>query len=277
MKYQVYSFRFFLVIVLASGCLLFGLQGPATAQPSRPSDVSLKSLRQFDKMLQQGTLQLSSNQAGRAKLERIGQRVATQCRRPVPWKFELLADTEPNAFTLGEGLVVVTDGLLALNLSDDELAGVVGHEVAHGALQHIVQANLNRELLVSDLKKIQAEIDEMNRQYSTGRMPAYVYQSRKQFVLSRMGDLQNRLDRLESQEKFAKELSHESEIEADLVGLRYVVGAGYSADGLALALEKLRQRGIKLFGKDFTGGGKSHPALSLRIMLLSKAQSRLSP
>jgi len=37
-------------------------------------------------------------------------------------------DPEPNASCAGEGIVYVNLGLLNLGLTDDELAGILGHE-----------------------------------------------------------------------------------------------------------------------------------------------------
>jgi predicted Zn-dependent protease len=46
---------------------------------------------------------------------------------------------EPNAFALPGGYIYVSRGLLALVNSEDELAGVVGHEIGHVAARHTVQ------------------------------------------------------------------------------------------------------------------------------------------
>src|SRR5262249_60129168 len=48
-------------------------------------------------------------------------------------------DREPNAFSLPGGWVYVTRGLLALLNSEDELAGVLGHEMAHILERHAVR------------------------------------------------------------------------------------------------------------------------------------------
>jgi predicted Zn-dependent protease len=48
-------------------------------------------------------------------------------------------DSEPNAFALPGGFVYVTRGLLALANSEDELAGVMGHEIGHVVARHSVR------------------------------------------------------------------------------------------------------------------------------------------
>jgi predicted Zn-dependent protease len=67
----------------------------------------------------------------------IGERLAAVSDQPEgPWRFEIANAPEPNAFALPGGHVYVTRGLLALVNSEDELAGVVGHEIAHVTARH---------------------------------------------------------------------------------------------------------------------------------------------
>lgn len=73
-------------------------------------------------------------------LNQLGQRLAEQSpRKDVAYQFHLADMPEPNAFALPGGYVYVTRGLLALTNSEDELAGVVGHEIGHVAARHSVQ------------------------------------------------------------------------------------------------------------------------------------------
>ena len=51
-------------------------------------------------------------------------------------RFHLVDDPEPNAFATATGDVFVTRGLLTFVNSEDELASVLGHEIAHVALGH---------------------------------------------------------------------------------------------------------------------------------------------
>jgi predicted Zn-dependent protease len=70
----------------------------------------------------------------------VGQRVAAQSpRTDVRYSFHIVDMNEPNAFALPNGDVYVSRGLLVLLNSEDELAGVLGHEVGHVAARHSVQ------------------------------------------------------------------------------------------------------------------------------------------
>ena len=73
-------------------------------------------------------------------LDALGQRLAKESpRQDVTYRFHFVDMAEPNAFALPGGYVYVTRGLLALVNSEDELAGVVGHEIGHVAARHTVQ------------------------------------------------------------------------------------------------------------------------------------------
>lgn len=56
--------------------------------------------------------------------------------REFPWRFQLVADTTVNAFALPGGFVYVHAGLVRAAEDPAELAGVLGHEIAHATLRH---------------------------------------------------------------------------------------------------------------------------------------------
>lgn len=55
---------------------------------------------------------------------------------PFDYEFKIVDQTVPNAFALPGGKIYVSRGLLALVTSEDELAGVLGHEITHAAERH---------------------------------------------------------------------------------------------------------------------------------------------
>jgi len=72
-----------------------------------------------------------------AYVQGIGERLARNSpRREVRYRFHVVEMEEPNAFALPGGHVYVSRGLLALVNSEEELANVLAHEVAHVALRH---------------------------------------------------------------------------------------------------------------------------------------------
>jgi len=52
------------------------------------------------------------------------------------YQFGIVDQFEPNAFALPGGHIYVSRGLLALADSEDELAGVLGHEITHASARH---------------------------------------------------------------------------------------------------------------------------------------------
>ncbi|HEU5080613.1 MAG TPA: M48 family metallopeptidase [Opitutaceae bacterium] len=74
-----------------------------------------------------------------AQVHRIGERIAASVGRELPnaqWEYVVLDSEEVNAFALPGGKVAVYTGLLKLVKSDDELACVMGHEIAHVTSRH---------------------------------------------------------------------------------------------------------------------------------------------
>lgn len=52
------------------------------------------------------------------------------------WEFNLVEDTQVNAFCMPGGKIVVYEGLLSVATTEAELAVVLGHEIAHAVAKH---------------------------------------------------------------------------------------------------------------------------------------------
>jgi predicted Zn-dependent protease len=78
---------------------------------------------------------------------RIGNRLAAESERPdLPWQFRVVDDPTPNAFALPGGFIYLTRGMMNLLTSEAELAGVLGHEIAHVTARHAV-SQISRQQL----------------------------------------------------------------------------------------------------------------------------------
>ena len=74
-------------------------------------------------------------------IQDLGVRLATNSHRPhLSWHFTILDSPVINAFALPGGYTYLTRGILAYLNSEAELAGVLGHEIAHVTARHAVQA-----------------------------------------------------------------------------------------------------------------------------------------
>jgi metalloendopeptidase OMA1, mitochondrial len=71
------------------------------------------------------------------RVEEVGRRIAAASPHPDwDWQFTVIENDEPNAFALPGGKVGVNTGLFQVAENDDQLAAVMGHEVAHAIARH---------------------------------------------------------------------------------------------------------------------------------------------
>lgn len=80
-------------------------------------------------------------------VERVGRKLATASERPnLPWTFTVLDTPMVNAMALPGGYIYITRGMLERINSEDELAGVLGHEIAHVTARHSAQQISKQQL-----------------------------------------------------------------------------------------------------------------------------------
>ena len=66
-------------------------------------------------------------------------------RKTLPFTCDIIQSYSINAFSAPGGHVYVTEGLLKFAETEDEVAGIIGHEVAHASLRHA--SKLYREFI----------------------------------------------------------------------------------------------------------------------------------
>lgn len=72
-----------------------------------------------------------------AYVEAIGNRVAQNAPGfKFDYKFRISDQNEPNAFALPGGWIFISRGALALSVTEDEVANILGHEITHVAARH---------------------------------------------------------------------------------------------------------------------------------------------
>ncbi len=95
-------------------------------------------------------LPVTADEPMQQKVRAIGERIVAVCdRKELVYTFTVIHDDEVNAFSLPGGYVYLNDGLIKKADSDDELAGVIAHEVAHITARHAVkryESNLGMQL-----------------------------------------------------------------------------------------------------------------------------------
>ena len=79
-------------------------------------------------------------------VNRIGQNLVRNSDAKVPFTIKVLDSEEVNAFALPGGFFFVNTGLILKADNEAELAGVMGHEIAHVAARHGTRAATRGEL-----------------------------------------------------------------------------------------------------------------------------------
>lgn len=100
----------------------------------------------------------SSHPGHQARVRALGNSLVRANGLPGNWSFNVIQDARVNAFAPAPYQVLVTEGLMNLKLSDDELAGVLAHEMAHSTRGHLSKKDHRQrdlELAVSEFRQAQ--------------------------------------------------------------------------------------------------------------------------
>jgi predicted Zn-dependent protease len=161
-------------------------------------------------------------------------------RQDIQYRFKLLDTRMLNAFAVPGGAIYVTRGLMETFKDDQELAFVVGHEMAHIEMRHSMDKF--SQVLGRRLATLPIQLGAWNI-------------SRAAFQI---GDevIQNRY-------------SHQQELEADRLGQQYITQLGVPASKAVSAMQRLDQaRGEQTIPKVINRIFESHPATPQRIEAL---------
>lgn len=135
-----------IVSLILAGCSSVPLSGRKQLNLVSDSEVLQSSLTQYASFMK--TAKISTKTTQNAQVTRVGQRIAAATEaylknngyadqvKNFAWEFNLVQDNQINAFCMPGGKIVVYEGLMNIISSDDELAVVLGHEVAHAVAKH---------------------------------------------------------------------------------------------------------------------------------------------
>lgn len=174
----------------------------------------------------------------------VGNWVAAQSgRSDVKWRFGVLDTEDINAFAAPGGYVFITRGLYRRLGNEAQLAGVLGHEIAHVTKKHHLKV-LKQSSLIGAL----------------GQAASRKAKDSDQVVQNLIGN---------GAEIMARGLDKSAEFEADRVGIVFAARAGYEPWGLPDVLQDL----AGLPAKDARTGllFKTHPHPADRLAALGEA------
>jgi len=186
----------------------------------------------------------SNDPAVLARLDRIGHRLAAVSdRKELTYHVTLLEWDEVNAFAVPGGYIYVSNTLVELAQSDDELASVLGHEIGHIVAKH-------------SIKRLQASLGA-----------ALV-----QVLLAAGGQRDARTARGAHVALGHLFLAHarQDELQADTLAVRYLQRAGFNPEGALTFLERMQVHQRKEPSRSFSYV-RTHPHFDDRIRVVKQA------
>ena len=211
-------------------------------------ELEAASAQQYAKLLAEAKSQGALASAGNAQLQRLG----TISRRLIPhcaqwndrarqwrWEVNLIGSKQVNAFCMPGGKIAFYTGILEqLQLTDDEVAMIMGHEMAHALREH-ARARIAKSQGTGTLLSLGAQ-------------------------LLGLGELGNVAANVGT-ELLTLRFSRDDESDADLVGLELAARGGYNPQAAVSLWQKMAKAGGGASGPSFLS---THPSGPQRIQEL---------
>ena len=251
MKYLSNFLGILLVIVFFTSCGSVPLTGRRQILLVSDSEILSASLTQYDAYMK--TAVKSTDRTKSAMVERVGKNIAAATENYLKqngmeseinnfrWEFNTIKDESVNAFCMPGGKIVVFEGLLPLVSTEDELAVVIGHEVAHAVAKHS-----NERMSQEVLAQVGASVVDMALSQRTA-------------VVKEIGST---VFGLGAQLGVMLPYSRQHEYEADYLGLVFMTLAGYNPSSAMTFWKKMSALSGNSDGSDFLS---THPSDSKRI------------
>lgn len=171
----------------------------------------------------------------------VGQKLAKQSDRELPYEFVVLNNSVPNAWALPGGKIAIHRGLLTELHSEAELAAVLGHEIVHAAARHGAQGRTR--VTAFSLGMLLLEELAQDHEYSDFIFLGSVYG----------GSL------------ILLKYNRDQEREADHYGINYMTKAGYNPQAAVQLQETFLELSKKKKSNWFLGLLSTHPPTKERV------------
>lgn len=150
-KFNVVKYLFITVLtaLFLNNCGSVPITGRRQLQLVSDEEILALSLKQYQEYM--STAKVVHSTANANMVTRVGQRIANATEnylknngyeaevKNFAWEFNLVNDKNVNAFAMPGGKIVVYEGLLPVTQSEEALAVVIGHEVAHVIAKHAAE------------------------------------------------------------------------------------------------------------------------------------------
>jgi predicted Zn-dependent protease len=176
-------------------------------------------------------------------VNRVGQNLVRNSDCQVPVTIKVIDTEEPNAMALPGGFFFVNTGLITLAENESEIAGVMGHEIAHIAARHGTRQATRGQLI------------------NIGTIPLIFLGGWTGYGIRQAASLALPVTFL----KFSRGF----EAEADKLGLEYMYKAGYDPNGFVDFFERLEAMNKRKPGT-IASWFSSHPPTGDRIVTVQK-------
>lgn len=229
--------RFKLLLTLSTALLGVACQTVQTTQPGTvgitrtqsmavsDQQINTASAQAYSKLVQEAAAksQLSRDAAMNARVQEIARRLIAQTRvfredaSRWRWEVNVFQSDQVNAFCMAGGKIGIYSGIISkLQLTDSELAAVMGHEMAHALREHV------RE--------------QVSLQYAT-QLPGILLAAVTGVqVLGQLGDMVSNVT-------LGLPRSRQAEAEADEIGVELAARAGYDPRAAISLWQKMNRLG----------------------------------
>lgn len=249
-------FALLLLAVVLTGCRSVAITGRKQLNLVSDADVLSSSLTQYKSFM--STAKVSTEKVQSETVTRVGKRIAAATEKYLSengmqadlqnyaWEFNLVKSDEINAFCMPGGKIVVYEGIMKLFSNDDELAVVLGHEVAHAVAKHSNE-RMSQQIL---------------QQYGASALAIGLSGQS-----AGIQNIANQVYGIGSQVGVMLPFSRKHESEADYMGLVLMTMAGYNPDSAVTFWKKMAAQ---------SGGStnelmSTHPSDARRISDIQKS------
>ena len=245
--------------LLLAACSTVSMTGRKQLNIVSESEILSASLTEYQSYMK--TAKISTDKNTTAVVKNVAQRIAQAAEAYLKtagqeadianyaWEFNLVDDSQLNAFCMPGGKIVVYSGMMKLIGNgadrDDELAAVIGHEVGHAIAKHGNERASQQLLANLGSAVVGAAVSNKSEQTQQAVAVAYGLGTQYGALLP---------------------FSRKQELEADYIGIVLATLAGYEANAAITLWEKMGAANTSTTAEFMS----THPSSTTRIEQLKK-------